>query len=217
MDPLSPAAGNLTDVERDVLGQVLGQNAALVTAGLGAASGGERPPVLEALAAARSTGLVLEDIVRILVRQARAEGHAWAAVGDILHVTRQAAYQKFGSDEDPGDGVTEVPAAAVAGAAETAAAVIADFAAGRWPEMRERFDARMQDACSAGLLDSVRSRLAAELGELRRTRRPVVTVRGRYTVVDVPLVLERGVRKGRVTLNGDGRVAGFFVLVPEAP
>jgi len=217
VDPLPPDVGDLIDVERQVLSQVLAQNAALVTAGLGAAPGVERPPVLEALAAARSTGLVLEDIVRILVRQARAQGHTWAAVGDTLHVTRQAAYQKFGSDEDQGDGVTEVPAGAIADAAQTAAAVIADFAARRWPEMRERFDARMRGACSAGLLDSVRSRLAAELGELLRTRRPVVTVRGRYTVVDVPLVLERGVRKGRVTLAGDGQVAGFFVLVPEAP
>jgi hypothetical protein len=217
VEPLPSDVPDLTDVEHEVLGQVLAQNTALVVAGLGAAAAGERPPVLEALAAVRSTGLVLEDVVRILVRQARAEGHTWAAVGDVLHVTRQAAYQKFGGDEDEGEGVTDVPAGAIAGAAGTATAVIADFAAGRWPQMRARFDARMQDACSAGLLESVRSRLTAELGELQRTRKPVVTVRGRYTVVDVPLVLERGVRKGRVTLSGDGEVAGFFVLVPEAP
>jgi hypothetical protein len=30
-------------------------------------------------------------------------------------------------------------------------------------------------------------------------------------------VYERGIRKGRVTLTGAGQVAGFFVLIPEAP
>jgi hypothetical protein len=215
VEPLPPAVPDLSDMEREVLRVALAQNAALIAAGLGAAPAGERPPVLEALAAVRSAGVLLEDIARILVRQARAEGHTWAAVGDVLHVSRQAAFQKFGSEED--DEVTEVPAGAIPGAAVSAAAVIADFAAGRWAEVRSGFDARMREACSAGLLSSLRSRLAAELGGLLRTRRPVVTVRGRYTVVDVPLVFERGVRKGRVTLNSDGQVAGFFVLVPEVP
>jgi hypothetical protein len=212
-----PDVPGLSDVEHELLGIVLTQNAGLVAAGLGAPAGAGRPTALEALAAARSAAILLDDSVRILVGQARAGGRTWAAVGAALQVTRQAAFQKFGGDDDADEGMTEIPDGALAGAAELAASVIADFAAGRWAQLRAGFSTRMQQACSAGLLDSVRVNLAAELGPLLRTRRPLVTVRGRYTMVDVPLLFERGVRKGRVTLTGDGQVAGFFVLIPEAP
>lgn len=217
MEQSRPDAPGLSDVEHELLGLVLTQNAGLVAAAIGAPPGAGRPGALEALAASRSAAILLDDIVRILVGQARAEGRTWAAVGDALQVTRQAAFQKFGRDDDADEGMAEVPDGALPGAAELAASVIADFAAARWTRLRPGFTPRMQEACSAGLLDSVRARLAAELGSLLRTRRPLVTVRGRYTVVDVPLVYERGVRKGRVTLTRAGQVAGFFVLIPEAP
>ncbi len=212
-----PDVPGLSDVEHELLGIVLTQNAGLVAAGLGGPAGAGRPTALEALAAARSAAILLDDSVRVLVGQARAEGRTWAAVGDALQVTRQAAFQKFGGDDDADEGMAEIPDGALPGAAERAASVIADFAAARWTQLRAGFTPRMQEACSAGLLDSVRARLGADLGSLLRTRRPLVTVRGRYTVVDVPLVFEGGVRKGRVTLTGDGQVAGFFVLIPEAP
>jgi hypothetical protein len=212
-----PDVPGLSDVEHELLGLVLTQNAGLIAAGLGTPAGTGRPPALEALAAARSAGIVLDDIVRILVGQARAEGRTWAAVWAALHVSRQAAFQKFCGDDDADEGMAEIPPGALPDAAGLAAGVIADFAAARWEAMRAGFTTRMQEACSAGLLDSVRARLAGELGSLLSTGRPLVTVRGRHTVVDVPLAYERGVRKGRVTLTGAGQVAGFFVLIPEAP
>ncbi len=100
--------------------------------------------------------------------------------------------------------------------AEKAGLLIGDFLAARWEAVRADFDARMQQVCSAELLASVRAQLVEELGELLRARRPGITVRGPYTVVDVPLIFARGARKARVTLDGEGRVAGFFVLMPEA-
>jgi hypothetical protein len=215
--PSLPDVPGLSDVEHELLGIVLTQNAGLVAGAVGAPAGAARPPALEALAAARSAGIVLDYIVRILVGRARAEGRSWAAVGDALHVSRQAAFQKFGGDDDADEGMTEIPDGALPDAAGLAGGVIADFAAARWTPMRAGFTPRMQEACSAALLTSVRATLAAELGSLLTTRRPQVTVRGRYTVVDVPLVYERGIRKGRVTLTGAGQVAGFFVLIPEAP
>jgi hypothetical protein len=55
----------------------------------------EKQP-LEALAGTRALGAAVEDVLHVLVREARAEGHTWQAIGDALHTTRQAAFQRFG-------------------------------------------------------------------------------------------------------------------------
>jgi hypothetical protein len=46
---------------------------------------------------------------------------------------------------------------------------------------------------------------------------PSVTSRSGYTVVDIPITYEKGQRKGRVALDHDARIAGFFVLMAEVP
>lgn len=202
-------------MERELLSAVLVQNAELVSAGLRSSLAPEAPSALASLAAARSVGLLVDDAIRVLVAQARAEGRTWAAIGEVLHVTRQAAFQRFGSDDDD-EGEAQLPEGALPDAAERAGIVIEDFLAGRWEQMRSGFDGRLSEACSSELLEMVRTKLAEDLGRLLRRRRPAVKVRDRYTVVDVPLVFERGLRRARVALDGKGRVAGFFVLMPEA-
>ena len=57
----------------------------------------EEGSAIAALAAATSLGAVLDDVVVALVRQARSEGDSWAAIGYALRVSRQAAFQRFGS------------------------------------------------------------------------------------------------------------------------
>jgi hypothetical protein len=46
---------------------------------------------------------------------------------------------------------------------------------------------------------------------------PSVISRSGYTVVDIPVTYEKGKRKGRVALDPDARIAGFFVLMSEVP
>lgn len=211
MEP-SSSTSDWSSVEREVLSSVLVENVELVSSGLRSLTAQEGPPALVSLAAARSLGVLVDDAVAVLVRRARADGCTWATIGEVLHVTRQAAFQRFGGDGEDDEGLASVTAGALPDAAERARRVIEDFLAGRWEQMRTGFDPRMLEGCSAELLESVRSRLADELGSLARMRRPVVAVRDRYTVVDVPLVFQGGVRKARVALDGQGRVAGFFVL-----
>ncbi|MFE4956882.1 hypothetical protein ACFRCW_22960 [Streptomyces sp. NPDC056653] len=52
--------------------------------------GGE--PTLSALAASRTLALIVNDIQHALVHQARNHGLSRAAIGEMLHVTRQAAF-----------------------------------------------------------------------------------------------------------------------------
>jgi len=64
------------------------------------------------LAAVIQCESALEDLMRELVRQARAEGMSWQAIGDIFGTSRQAVQQRFGrySDDDDGGDEGGVPA-----------------------------------------------------------------------------------------------------------
>ena len=45
--------------------------------------------------------LIVEDTLHAPVEQARAAGHTWAEIGEMLHVSRQAAFQRFGGSRGP--------------------------------------------------------------------------------------------------------------------
>lgn len=176
----------------------------------------ERSPghVMRAIAATRSLDMIVEDTLRALVEQARGTGHTWAEIGDVLHVSRQAAFQRFGGGRRPTveDGALAVP---VEGAVEHAAPVLRAFLDGRFDDARSAFGERMQKACSVELLADVREKVRREAGEVQAVGIPVVSVRDGYTVVDIPVSLEHGDGIGRVVLDADRRVAGFFVRPAE--
>lgn len=79
--------------------------------------------------------MVVEDTPRALVEQARAAGHTWAEIGDLLRVSRQAAFQRFGAGRQPTseDGGMVAP---VDGAAECAVPVLQAFIEGRFDDAR---------------------------------------------------------------------------------
>ncbi len=101
-----PLDASGSDVERDVLRLMLRTNAELLVDRLKQGPPGDEGSVIAALAAATSLGSVLDDVVVSLVRQARSEASSWAAIGYALQVSRQAAFQRFGSrtGEVGGDG-----------------------------------------------------------------------------------------------------------------
>ncbi|MGA3215520.1 MAG: DUF3887 domain-containing protein [Acidimicrobiales bacterium] len=212
------ATGN--DVERDVLRLMLKTNAGLLADRLaqGLADQGDATSdegaVIAALAAATGLGSVLDDIVVALVRQARAEGRSWAAIGYALQVSRQAAFQRFGSRA--GD-TLEVATAVLADAPERAERALRHFLAGEFQALRADFNQRMTENCPVSLLESVRSHLTKELGEVRKIGMPSVTSRPGYSVADIPITYRKGERKGRIALDPDGRIAGFFVLGANFP
>lgn len=184
-------------------------NVQLVVDALRAEADDSAAEVRRAIAATRSLDLIVEDTLRALVAQARATGHTWAELGELLHVSRQAAFQRFGGGSGPTveDGIA-VP---VDGAVESAVPVLQAFVDGRFDDVRARFDERMRDACSVELLADVREKVRAYGGEVQAFGTPVVSVRDRYTGVDIPVALERADGIGRVVLDTDRRVVGFFV------
>jgi hypothetical protein len=170
--------------------------------------------VMRAIAATRSLDMIVEDTLRALVEQARGAGHTWAEIGELLHVTRQAAFQRFGGGTSPiaEDGVA-VP---VDGAVDAAVPVLQAFLDGRFDDARATFGRRMLDVCSVELLADVREKVREFGGEVQALGTPVVSMRDGYTGVDIPVALERADGTGRVVLDADRQVVGFFVRPAEA-
>jgi hypothetical protein len=170
--------------------------------------------VMRAIAATRSLDMIVEDTLRALVEQARAAGHTWAEIGDVLHVSRQAAFQRFGGARpEPEEGGIATP---VEGAVEHALPVLQAFIDGRFDDARSTFGERMRKAVSVELLADVREKVRVEAGEVQALGTPAVSVRDGYTVVDIPVSLEHADGFGRVVLDADRQVAGFLVRPAEA-
>ena len=200
--------------EREVMGLVLTTNAELVSGVLRGAGAADGPSVMAAVSATRTLDLIVNDILHALVRQARAEGRTWAEIGEVLHVTRQAAFQRFGAAaDDPRaeEGVMKP----IPGAEEKATAILGDW-------LQERYDqcaATSTRGCSSNARSRCSRRSAARPGRPAASPSswgPAVSVRSGYTVVDVPIAFEREQATGRVAFDADRRVAGFFILPSES-
>jgi len=87
---------------------------------------------------------------------------------------------------------------------------------GRFGDARATFGPRMLEACSVELMADVREKVREYGGEVQALGTPTVSVRDGYTGVDIPVALERADGTGRVVLDADLQVVGFFVRPAEA-
>ncbi len=163
--------------------------------------------VVEAREAARSA----EEALRNAVERARATGHTWQELGEILGTSRQAAFQRFGRPVEPRTSA-DLAGEPLPGAAERAVALLADMAAGRWEEVRRDFDQAMMDAIPANMIADVWAQVAGTIGRYERMGEPSAKRFGAQTMVTVILHCEAGEVSGQVTFNPDGTVAGLLVL-----
>jgi hypothetical protein len=201
-------------LDREVMALMLSSNVQLVADVL-RADEQAADQVMRAIAATRSLDALVEETLRGLVEQARAAGHTWAQIGELLHVSRQAAFQRFGGGPrtTSGHGAVATP---VDGAVEDALSMLEAFLEGRFEDARARFGRRMLEAISLELLADVREKVRREAGEVQALGSPRVAVRDGYTVVDIPVALERADGIGRVVIDADRQVAGFLVRPAES-
>ncbi|MGI8713452.1 MAG: DUF3887 domain-containing protein [Solirubrobacteraceae bacterium] len=201
-------------LDREVMALMLSTNVQLVADVL-RADEQAADQVMRAIAATRSLDALVEETLRGLVEQARDAGHTWAEIGELLRVSRQAAFQRFGGGPRTTSG--DRPAATpMDGAVEHALPVLEAFLDGRFEDARARFGKRMLEAISLELLADVREKVRREAGEVQALGSPRVSVRDGYTVVDIPVALERADGIGRVVIDADQQVAGFLVRPAES-
>ena len=173
-----------------------------------ARSGSSSP--LDAMAAARELSAAADAALRAAVDRARAAGHSWSRIGDVLGTTRQAAFQRFGRPIDPRTGQPMVRDI-LPDAAERAVALVVDLHEGRWERARRDFDEIMRDRVDADRLANSWATTVGMVGRLERIGEPLAYPVGEGTVVDVPLHFEAGERTGRVSFGRDGAVTGLFL------
>jgi hypothetical protein len=199
------------------LSAVLAEQASVLAAAAGSPLA--PPAYLDLVRHARDVDALAGQMLRLCVRQSRDAGHTWQEIGDLLGVTRQAAFQRFGKPIDPRTGEPMDKTVHMTDAAERAAKIVTDILEGRMDQARPSFN----DEVLAAFTNEVRGNALAAVAGLVGAfegfgqAEPFVRRIGDLTVVDVPLRYEAGDMKARVAFDVEEKVAGFFILPPETP
>jgi Protein of unknown function (DUF3887) len=177
------------------------------------------PAYLDLVRRARDIDGKAEQVLKLCVQQCRDAGHTWQEIGDLLGVTRQAAFQRFGSPIDPRTGEPMDKTVRMADAAERATEIVTEVLEGRLDEARPSFNAQVLEALTDEKWDSGLATVAGLVGAFEGfgEGEPFVRRIGDQTVVDIPLRYEAGDMKARVAFDADEKVAGIFILTPDAP
>jgi hypothetical protein len=172
-------------------------------------------PGLDGVRTAAELADLAASALRLAVEEARAAGRTWQEIGDVLGVTRQAAFQRFGHPVDPRTG-QPMSSAIMPGAVARATQLMIDWIEGRYDEVTAEFNAIMSDKMSASGLADAWAQLAGLVGRYEGMGAGAARAAGDLTIVDIPMTFEASDMKGRVVYAKDGKVTGLFVLTPEA-
>lgn len=165
---------------------------------------------LAGLAAARELAAATNAAQQEAVDRARADGHSWREIGDVLDTTRQAAFQRFGRPVDPRTG-QPMPRAVPPDRADRAVALVTDIIAGRWQEACRDFSAQMREHVDAERVATVYTQLLAMIGRFEQMGEPSAVQLGEITVVEITLHFEAGERTAQVSFDPDAQVVGLFI------
>jgi hypothetical protein len=164
---------------------------------------------------AQELSVLAAAALRLAVDLARASGRTWQELGDVLGVTRQAAFQRFGHPVDPRTG-QPMSEAMIPGAAERATQLMIDWIEGRYDQVMADFNEIMTEKMPAGRLADAWAQLAGLVGRYEQMDEAAARPAGNLTIVDIPMMFEAGEMKGRVVYDKDGKVTGLFVLQKDA-
>lgn len=148
------------------------------------------------------------------VLQARAEGRTWQDIGDVLGVSRQAAFQRYGKPIDPRTGEV-MNTAVLAGADELARTVIDDLAHARWADVSARFDTTMRDRLTDEGLAEGWAHVVGLVGAYERHGVTDTVRAGDFTTTDTTMNFEAGDFVARITFRDDHTIAGLYLLDPD--
>jgi Protein of unknown function (DUF3887) len=179
--------------------------------GVGPATGTARAgSPLDVVAAARELSAAAAASLQAAVDRARAAGHSWREIGDVLETTRQAAFQRFGRPIDPR---TNKPMTqeTLPGAEDRAIELLGCIIEGRWADARRDFSEKMLEATPADRISLAWAQTAGEVGRYERIGEPLARQADEATIVDIPLFFEAGERTGRVVYDRAGQVIGLFI------
>jgi hypothetical protein len=168
---------------------------------------------LDAVAFIQGAASEIGEVMQAAVQRARDAGSTWAEIGQVLGISRQAAFQRFGRPADPRTGEPMVRSV-LPGAADRGVALLADLVAGRWAQVCRDFDERIARKLDPDGVAVMWARITGMIGRLEQMGEPVAYQAGDLTLVDVPLSFEAAERTARVSYDSEGKVAGLHFLPP---
>lgn len=175
----------------------------------------ERADPIERISAALTIEAMASELVGATVIAARAEGATWKSIGELLGITRQAAFQRFGKPADPRTGEI-MNAAPLANAAELARGVVDSLSTAEWDAVISKLDPAMQAALTADGLAAAWTQVVRTVGSFESRGATIVARAGDLTVTDTSLSFEAGEFVARTSFRDDGSIAGLFIIPPEA-
>ncbi|MFJ3029348.1 DUF3887 domain-containing protein [Curtobacterium sp. NPDC087080] len=174
---------------------------------------GQEP--LDTVAAANRVCEQATALLAASVERARNEGVTWQQIGDVLGVSRQAAFQRFGKPVDPATGAT-LDTAVLPDATELAASVIDLLASGRWDQVTSQFDDAMLRTVTTDGLAAAWTQIIAAAGAFERRGETESVRSAGLTVTNTPLAFEAGDFTARIAFRDDRRISGLLVLAGPA-
>lgn len=177
------------------------------------------PAYLDLVRLAQHLESLAEDVLKLSVQQSRDAGHTWQEIGDLLGVTRQAAFQRFGKPIDPRTGEPMDKTVHMTDAGERAVEIVTAILDDRMGDVQPSFNAEVAAAFTDKTRGDALATIAGLVGAFEGLTDGLPFVRriGDHTVVDVPLRYEAGDMKARIAFDAEEKVAGFFILAPDAP
>ncbi|MGY5051736.1 DUF3887 domain-containing protein [Streptomyces sp. 900105755] len=178
-----------------------------------------QPAYLDLVRRSQEVDDLAGQVLKLCVQQSRDAGHTWQEIGDLLGVTRQAAFQRFGKPIDPRTGEPMDKTVRMHDAAERALTIVKDVLEGRMDEARRTFNAEVLAAFTDEVRGTGLATVAGLVGAFEGfgPTDPFVRRIGDHTVVDIPLCYEAGEMKARVAFDADEKVAGLVIIPPETP
>ncbi|WP_181134348.1 DUF3887 domain-containing protein [Rathayibacter tritici] len=174
----------------------------------------ERP--LDTVAAAQEISEQAGGLLTAAVDAARRDGLTWQQIGEVLGVSRQAAFQRF-SHSIPA--TSNVPSETRASEArvepaviERATTAIDHLVRGEWQAVVEEFDDALRESVTADGLAAAWSKIISAAGTFDRRAGTEAVRASRLIITNTRLVFEHDDCTARVVFRDDGRITGLFIL-----
>lgn len=169
---------------------------------------------LELLRASLEVQTQASVLVAAAVESARSAGCTWQDIGDVVGISRQAAFQRFGKPIDPrtGETMNTTPLAEAVTLAET---VIDALTGGRWEEITNQFDGQMRDRLTNDALAAAWIQIIGMVGAYEHHGKTEVTRAADLTITNTPIAFEAGDFTARISFRDDQTIAGLYILPAE--
>ena len=91
-----------------------------------------------------------------------------------------------------------------------------DWIEERYGQVTADFSDKMAKKLPATRMAAAWAQVIGMVGSYQGMGEPMTRQAGDLTIVDIPLTFEASEMKGRVVFDTDGKVAGLFILKPDA-